>query len=116
MRAKKEFGQLEVVLLLPYGQVRVSFFETAGQDPKWAGLCYPHMTEVLICFNEPWSQGDRIYVLILGSHMTGVLVCCNEPSSQGKRLHLLRFSPQMTRVLICFNEPGRQHSLVRIST
>lgn len=72
--------------------------------------------EALICFNEPWSQGDRIHVLVFGSNMTGVLVCRNEPGSQGKRLHLPSLGPRMTRVLICFNEPRRQHILVRIST
>lgn len=73
----KEFGQGDSVAA-PLWPTQGLIFKTAGQDPKWVGLCYPHMTEVLICFNEPWSQGDRIHVLILGSHMTGVPVCRNE--------------------------------------
>lgn len=79
----KEFRQGDNVAAPLWPSHGLIFFLTAGQDPKWVGLCYPHMTEVLIYFNEIWSQGDRIHVLILGSHMTVVLVCCNEPGSQG---------------------------------
>lgn len=52
-------------LLLSYGQQRgLSFFKL--QVPNWVGLT---RQEVLICFNEPWSQGDRIHVLNFGTHV-----------------------------------------------
>lgn len=40
-------------------------------------LC-PHMTQVLLYFNETGSQGERLHLLSLGPHTTGKLIGFNE--------------------------------------
>lgn len=41
-------------------------------------LLSPYMTQVLLCYNETGSRGERLRLLSLGPHTTGELICFNE--------------------------------------
>lgn len=75
------------------------------QVPGWVGIAWQ---EVLICFNELWSQVDGRHLLSFSSHVVTSLALMI------RDYIFSLYGPKMTQTLICFNEVCRHVDVRRV--